>query len=374
MSSADAPFDVAAARDDLPSARACAYLNAGTFGPLPRAADRAMREHLDASFEYGRRSVADWLRLSDEGRRAFARSLGAREDDVALTHCTTDGVNAVVFGLGFAAGDEIVTTTHEHPGLTAPLEELARVTGAVVREVEPRLDAIASAMTARTRLVALSHVLWTTGEVLPLAAVAAEARARGALVLVDGAQAVGCVEVDPAALGVDFYTVSGQKWLCGPSGTGALWVSPAALGRLRTPWPWFLSKSRGPAGVHDWPGARRLDSTTVSMTALAGAAAALAWHRGQVERGALAWSAGLARSLRARLAEAPGVRVAPAATPSTIVSFTVEGERAASVAQRLEAAGVFVRSIPGYEYVRASVGFWNDEGDLDAVERALRGA
>jgi L-cysteine/cystine lyase len=373
MNVADAaPFDVAAAREALPSARARVYLNAGTFGPLPRAADRAMREHLDGSFERGRTSVADWLRLTDEGRRAFARSLGAAEDEIALTHCTTDGVNSVVFGLSFGAGDEIITTTHEHPGLTAPLEELRQQTGVFVREVEPRLDALIAALSERTRLVALSHVLWTTGEVLPLAAIAAAARERGALVLVDGAQGAGCVEVNPAALGVDFYTVSGQKWLCGPSGTGALWVSPSALDRLRTPWPWYLSKSRGPAGVRDWPSARRLDSTTVSMTSLAGIGASLAWHQAQVARGALAWSAGLARSLRARLAELPRVQIVPAAAPSTIVSFTVEGERAPAVAQRLEAAGIFVRSIPGYDYVRASVGFWNNESDLDALVRVLR--
>ncbi len=367
-----APFDVAAARADLPSARACAYLNAGTFGPLPRAADAAMRAHLDASFERGRTRVEDWLRLLDDARRAFARSLDASEAEIALTHCTTDGVNAVVAGLAFEPGDEIVTTTHEHPGLTAPLDELAAARGVVVRAVEPRADAIAAATNGRTRLVAISHVLWTTGDVLPIAAIAAEARARGALVLIDGAQSAGAIGVDPAALGADFYAVSGQKWFCGPSGTGALWVRPAALGRLRTPWPWYLSKSRGPEGVRDWPDARRLDATTLSMTSLAGLAAALDWHRTQAARGGLARAAGLAGALRARLAATPGVRPLPAEAPSTMVSFALEGEPAAATAERLGREGVVVRSIPALDGVRASVGFWNDEGDLDRLVRALR--
>lgn len=371
MSPNDLPFDVAAARADLPSARACAYLNAGTFGPLPRAADAAMRAHLDASFERGRTNVADWIRLLDEARRAFARSLGASEAELALMHCSTDGLNAVLWGLDLAPGDEIVTSTHEHPGLTAPLEELARSRGVVVREAPPTLDALASATGERTRLVAISHVLWTTGEVLPLAAIAAEAHARGALVLVDGAQSAGAIDIDPTALGVDFYAASGQKWFCGPSGTGALWVRPSALERLRTPWPWYLSKSRGPAGVSDWPDARRLDATTLSMTSLAGLAAALDWHHGQAERGALAYAARLARTLRERLVARPRLRLVPTEAPSTIVSFFVEGEPASAVAQRLEREGVFVRSIPGLDCVRASVGFWNDETDLDALVRAL---
>ncbi|HEU4405193.1 MAG TPA: aminotransferase class V-fold PLP-dependent enzyme [Polyangiaceae bacterium] len=366
-----APFDVDEARADLPSARAYAFLNAGTFGPIPRAAAAAMRAHLDASFERGRTRPDVGMRLIDDARRAFARALRAPEGEVALMHCATDGVNAVLSGLDLSPGDEIVTSTHEHPGLTAPLDELARARGVVVREAAPRPEALAAAMGARTRLLAVSHVLWTTGEVLPIAELAAEARARGALVLVDGAQAAGAIDLDPAALGADFYAASGQKWLCGPSGTGALWVRPSALGRLRTPWPWYLSKSRGPAGVADWPDARRLDATTLSMTSLAGLAAALDWHAGMAARGALAHSARLARALRERLAALPRVRIVPAEAPSTIVSFAVEGEPAAAVSQRLERAGVAVRSIPGLGYVRASVGFWNTEGDLDALARAL---
>jgi L-cysteine/cystine lyase len=367
-------FDVGAARADLPSARASAYFNAGTFGPVPRRADAAMRAHLDTSFEQGRIGnvgFARWFRQMDETRTAFARSLGAHEDTLALMHCTTDGLDAVLFGLAFQPGDEIVTTTHEHPGLTAPLEELSRVRGVVVRAVEPRLEAIASALGPRTRLVAVSHVLWTNGDVLPLAAIAKAAHEAHALVLVDGAQAVGAIPVDVEAVGADFYTVSGQKWLCGPSGTGALWVRPSALSHLGTPWPWYLSKSRGPDGVRDWTTARRLDATTLSMTSMAGAIAALAWHREQVDQGALGWAAECARAVREGLARLPRVKLATVARPSPLVSFTVEGESPAAVSARLEAAGILVRSIPGFELVRVAVAFWNDAGDVQRLLQAM---
>jgi L-cysteine/cystine lyase len=310
----------------------------------------------------------------DQARAGFARTLAASIDEIALTHCTTDGCNTVVWGLGLERGDEVVTTTHEHPGLTAPLEELARTNGVRVLEAAPTLEAIAAAITPRTRLVAFSHVLWTNGDVLPAQAIARAARERSegrAFVLVDGAQSVGAIEVVPSALEVDAYTVSGQKWLCGPSGTGALWVRGAGLAQLGTPWPWYLSKHRGLGGVSDWPGARRLDASTIGMTSLAGIVASLAWQKGRWDEGGGVHAASLAATLRARLSARTGVRVIEATTPSTLVSFVVEGASAHGLAQRLEGSGVLVRSIPGFEYLRASVGLWNDEADVDRLLAAL---
>lgn len=368
-------FDLKRVRDELPSVRESVYLNAGTFGPMPRAAAEAMRAHVDQSFERGRighAGFADWLALMDRARTGFARTLGASPDEVALMHCTTDGCNTVLWGLPLAAGDEVVTTSHEHPGLTAPLDELVRTKGIVVRVAEPNLEAIVAATHEKTKVVALSHVLWTNGDALPIAAIADAVRAKvpDVFVLVDGAQSVGSIEVKPGSLGVDAYTVSGQKWLCGPSGTGALWVSPSALPKLGTPWPWYLSKQRGPAGATEWTTARRLDTSTIGMTSLAGIVAALDWHRDAWD---LAHSTRLADRLRARLAATPRIRVLPAATPSQLVSFVIEGESANAVVHRLEAAKVLVRSIPDMDCVRASVGFWNDDGDLEKLVESLAG-
>jgi len=369
-------FDLTRVREELPSARATVFLNAGTFGPMPHVAAEAMRAHVDRSFERGRIGnvgIANWLGLIDRARAAFARTISSHPDEVALTHCTTDGCNLVVWGLPFGAGDEVVTTTHEHPGLTAPLEELARTRGVVVRAVEPTLEAIVEATGPRTKLVALSHVLWTNGDVLPVAAIAEAVRAKaseGVFFLVDGAQSVGAIDVDLRALGVDAYTISGQKWLCGPSGTGALWVRPSALARLGTPWPSYFSKQRHPS-LAEWTTARRLDATTVGMTSLAGIIAALDWHRDVWKNGGLEHSVRLAARLRARLEATPGVRLVPASTPSQLVSFVVEGESAGSVVERLEARDILVRSIGDLDCVRASVGFWNDDDDLEKLVAAV---
>lgn len=366
-------FDVEAARRELPSVTNAAYLNAGSFGPLPRVAADAMRAHIGRSLGHGRIGNAGFERMFvqlDDARAAFASTLSASPDEVALAHCTTDGVNAVLWGLPLARGDEILTTTHEHPGLTAPLEELARVRGVHVRAVAP--EHLADSIKNHTKLVAFSHVLWTTGETLDVRGIAGQAHAAGALTLVDGAQSVGAFDVRPAELGADFYTVSGQKWLCGPSGTGALWINPRSLSQLGTPWPWYLSKSRGPGGPSEWSTARRLDATTCSMTSLEGAIAALRWHAAHVGEGAYEAAKVRSKAFREALAATSKVTVLPVERPSLLVSFRVDGEPAADVAARLEAAHVLVRSIPDIDCVRVSVGFWNDHRDMETLLHTLR--
>jgi L-cysteine/cystine lyase len=367
-------------RADLPSARAAAYLNAGTFGPLPEPAHRVMREHLDGVLGRGRigpQGLQEWMGFTDGARAAFARSVQAAPETIALTHSTTDGVNLVVWGLDFQPGDVVVTTTSEHPGLTEPLETLARRRGVVLRTVDVEgLDATAAvtgAIDEQTRLVALSHVLWTDGTVLDVPAIGAACRAAGVPLLVDGAQGAGCVVVEADALGADFYTISGQKWLCGPSGTGALYVRPERLEQLQPAWPWYLTRDRhsGPEAVL-WPAARRFDAGSITLTALAGAAAAIEWRTGTHDLAAGVERAdALAARLREALADLPGVEPVPVAAPSSLVSFAVPGdpnELVVALAER----GVLVRSVPGRPWLRASVGPWNVEGDLDRLVEGVR--
>ena len=165
-----------------------------------------------------RRACPDYPPLVRDTRERLAALIGAESDEVALTDSTTHGVNTVVWGLPWQSGDEVVTTDVEHPGILVPLHHLARRFGIGLRIVPPA--AVRGAISERTRPVALSHVSFSTGAVLPVMEVVAS----GVPVLVDGAQAVGAVPVDVHALGVDFYAFSGQKWLCGPEGTGGLYV------------------------------------------------------------------------------------------------------------------------------------------------------
>jgi selenocysteine lyase/cysteine desulfurase len=198
-------------RSGMPSARQSVYLNAGTWGPLPtRAADamRARVERVESRGRIGSAGYEEFQAIRDAARSAFAESLGSDPARIALTHSTSGAMNLVLGGLAFAPGEEIVTTDNEHAGLLEPLAALGRRYGVDVRVAEALrnsdpLDAIASLIGPRTRVVALSHVLWANGRVLPMREISEAAHAVGASVLADGAQGVGALDVDPAALGVD---------------------------------------------------------------------------------------------------------------------------------------------------------------------------
>ena len=169
----------------------------------------------------------------DEARAVVAAVLGTEMDLVALTHSTTEGINLALGTIDWRAGDRAVTTSLEHPGVTGPLALLRDRLGVEVVEAEigdggddaRTLAALeAAAAGGRTRAIVASHVAWSTGAVLPAAAIAALARRCGAVGILDGAQSAGAIPLAVDEIGADFYAVSGQKWLLGPEGTGALAV------------------------------------------------------------------------------------------------------------------------------------------------------
>ena len=144
-----------------------AYLQAGSVGPLARGTIEAMQAAEQNGLREGRGSIAQFTRLVEERealRAEIAALVGVSSDSVSLTASTTDGCNVVLAGLDLGPGDEIVTTTDEHFGLIGPLH----ASGARVVVVEPDTERIVEAVTPRTRLVAVSHVLWTTGAILPV--------------------------------------------------------------------------------------------------------------------------------------------------------------------------------------------------------------
>jgi L-cysteine/cystine lyase len=355
----------AEARAQFPVLERFAYLNAGTLGLLSRATLEAMAERSQFDQEHGRGGRA-WfdglLALRSRVRAQIATLLGTSADRVALTGSTTDGCNIVIAGLGLGPGDEVVTTDAEHPGLLLPLH----VSGANVRVAEvaahptpSALDTILSCVTPRTRLLALSHVLWTTGQRIPVHELKRES---GLPVLVDGAQSVGAIPLELGEL--DYYTVSGQKWLCGPDPTGALYVREPEHLRIARP-SYFAQKSIELDGAFEpKDGAARFDSGWLAPPALAGLEVALA--------GAPEWRYERAAEIAQLCRRALGERfdVVGEETESTLVSF-VPGGDAAAVAARLYEAGVIVRDLPKTRWVRASCGWWTNEDDIARLVAGL---
>ena len=348
------------ARAQFPVLDRYAYLQAGSVGPLARGTIDAMQADEESGLLNGRGSYARFMQLleaREELRADVAALVGVPADRVALTASTTDGCNIVLAGLDLRAGDEVITTTDEHFGLLGPLH----TSGAKVVVVEPDPERIVAAVTPRTRLIALSHVLWTTGAVLPVHDLRAST---GLPILVDGAQSVGAMPVD--ASGLDFYTVSGQKWLCGPEGTGALVVAdPDAL---RCGRPSYLSQDgyeQDGAFVRK-AGAARFDPNVTPSAHTAGLRAAIAAS----PEWAYERAAEMAESFRTRLADA-GLDVVVPAERATLVSWRAPAEETAEIVARLAEAGVIVRDLHGRGLVRASVGWWNDESDLERLVAAL---
>ena len=353
-------------RSQFPVLERIAYLNAGTAGPVPAAARNAWEQVYDLGEQDGRRLpyFERTQGLQAQQRAAYASVLGAAVEDVALTTSTSEGVVRVVAGLELGRGDEILTSDAEHPGLLGPLLAARARRGVTIRAVP--LAEIAGAVGPQTRLVACSHVGWLRGDVVPsLRDVPSEVP-----VLLDGAQAAGAIPLDVRDLGVAFYAASGQKWLCGPVGTGMLYVAPAWEERLAPIGPTYMAFTDPKGPADDWTlhaGARRHDPPALAPELSAAAVTAHDlleshdWHavhsRARV----------LAGRFAERLTEA-GRLVAPRGD-STLVSFE-DPDPKATVA-RLAAKGIAVRDLPETPYVRLSVGAWNDESDLERLLEAL---
>jgi L-cysteine/cystine lyase len=346
-------------RAEFPVLERFAYLNAGTNGPLPRRAVEAMTEELQRDLRDGRSGMPYFermLELRDALRERFAALLHVGVEHIALVESTTRGCATVLAGLGLSGEDEVITTDQEHFGLTGPLF----ATGARVVITDADEDAMLAAVTPRTKLIATSQVLWTTGRRLDLHRLRAES---GIPVLVDGAQSAGAIPVDAGEL--DYYTVSAQKWLCAPDPAGALYVRDPDSVRMKTP-SYFSQDSYEASGAFvPKESAARFDAGWIGVPQLVGIAAALDVHPD--------WRYERAAEMAARCRELlePHVEIVTPPAQSTLVSFRPSGDPAELVAS-LQEQGVIVRELPGRNLVRASCGWWTNENDLQRLVSAIR--
>jgi L-cysteine/cystine lyase len=348
------------ARAQFPVLEQYAYLNAGSAGPLPRAAVDAVRAQLKRDMAEGRSGKAyieEIFELRERVRDGIAAVLGTSAEAVALVESTTRGCQVVLAGLELGTDDEIVTTGEEHFGLLGPVHE----SRAHVVVAEADEDALLAAVTRRTRLIAVSHVLWTTGRKLDLRRLR---QPDGPPLLVDGAQSAGAIPVDLQS--ADFYTVSAQKWLCGPDPSGALYVRDPE--RLRVALPSAFSPQTYEVDGTFVPkaGARRFDSGWISAPMLAGLEAALGVHPDW------RYVAAAATADRCRELLAPLVDVVTPPHQSTLVTFRPPGDPTELVGA-LGERGVIVRELPGRNLVRASCGWWTSDDDLGRLVAGLGG-
>ncbi len=354
------------ARAAFPVLGRYAYLNAGSVGPLSRRTHEALVAAEQAELDEGRASWPYLNRMIDARgrlREALAGQVGVPAENMALTTSTTEGCRIVLSGLELGPEDEIVTTDAEHFGLLGAMH----VSGAAIRVAEVRnrpaadaLEAILTEVGPRTKLVALSHVLWINGHLLPMDELREEISVP---ILVDGAQSVGAIPVDASAF--DFYTVSGQKWLCGPAPTGGLYVRDPD--RLDVTLPSYFSQSKyDPDGRFEpREGAARFDPGWIPVAFLEALLAALEelpdWR---FER-----SRAMAELCRDRLVGI-GCDLVTEPGHSNLISWRWEGDTQ-EVAMKLGESGVLIRDLPGTGLMRASCGYWTSEDDIERLVAGL---
>jgi L-cysteine/cystine lyase len=373
-------------RQELPVVEKKVYFNTGTFGPLPKVGIHAMQERLQAELENGRlgkKAFEGMFEIYVGTRQKVAHFLHAEESEITLTDNTGEGMNIVSYGLNWQKGDEVITTNHEHISALAPLYQLRDRYGIVIRMADlgtradrPAHEAIQELITPQTRLISLSHVTWTTGAVIDVQAVAKIAHGKNILVLVDGAQSAGAIEIDVKKLGVDFYAIPMQKWLCGPDGTGALYVSNDALSKIHPTYIgyWSIKHEEG----IEWElndTAQRFELGGRQTAALCGQRAVLSWMEEVV---GYEWMFEHISQLNSyayqALQQIPGINIlTPKAGGSGIIAFIIEGKDDKEIVTYLhDQHNIHIRNIPETHALRLSTGFYNTEEEVDLLIRVLK--
>jgi len=393
-------IDVVRARAETPGCHDVVHLNnAGAALPTRRVLDTVI-EHLELEGRVGGYMAAD-LAAERTGAvyTSVASLLGASAHEIALVENATRAWDMVAYSLGaaFHPGDRVLTSQAEYASNVIGLLQLAARTGATV-EVVPddehgqlSVDALAGMLDERVRLVAMSWIPTQGGLVNPAAAVGAVTRAAGVPYLLDACQAVGQLPIDVGALGCDFLSATGRKYLRAPRGTGLLYVRDEWIERLEPP---FLDVHAAQWAAGDEViarvDARRFESWERSVANQLGLGAA-ADHALELGVDAIAERVlGLGAALRAELAEVPGLTLHDRGVERCgIVTFTVDGVDVYELASSLRAQGINISvstiDFARYDFeargltavARASVHYYNTGDELsrlvEAVATAARG-
>ncbi|MGB3199881.1 MAG: aminotransferase class V-fold PLP-dependent enzyme [Nodosilinea sp.] len=385
-------------RQGIPALAGKQYFNYGGQGPVAQAT-------LDAIFA-AHRQVQDlgpfsgvanqWVMAeAAQTRAAIASELGTTADTITLTEDVTVGCNIPLWGLDWRAGDHILMSDCEHPGIIAAVLEICRRFG-VTYSLCPLLETVnnsdvggdpvavvAQHLQPNTRMLVISHIFWNTGQVLPLEQIVEVCRDRPdpVLTLVDAAQSVGALPLDLPALGVDFYAFTGHKWWCGPAGLGGLYVRPEAREQISPTFiGWRSITTDAAANPTGWqPTGQRYEVATSNYPLLAGLRAAIAY---QAEWGTAPQRyqrlVELAQRLWSQLQDLPQIRPVRQTPPdSGLVSFwLLEGSEPSPawhkrLVDELETQGVYLRTLQAPNCVRACTHYLTLESEVDELVAAI---
>jgi cysteine desulfurase/selenocysteine lyase len=393
------PLDVARIRRDFAvlarqvNGKPLAYLDNAASSQRPQVVIDAISRYYETTHANVHRGVHTLSQqatdLYEGARRRLQRFVNARSPrEIVFVRGTTEAINLVAQSHGrpsLRAGDEILVSWLEHHANIVPWQMLCEQTGAKLRVIpmthagEVDFDAFLGLLSERTRLLALAHVSNALGTVVPVERYIQEARKRGIVVLLDGAQAVPHMKVDVQALDCDFYCFSGHK-MCGPTGIGVLYGREALLAAM-PPWQgggdMILAVSFERTVYNELP--HKFEAGTPHIAGAIGLAAAVDYLEGLgLDRIAVAEHELLAHATR-RLAEVPGTTiVGTAARKAAVLSFTLEGVHPHDLGTILDHEGIAIRTghhcaMPVMEFygvpatARASFSFYNTHEEVDRL-------
>lgn len=372
----------------FPVARHCIYLNHASNGPLPRPVARGMHEYIEDRSAYASLHGERWRMYEQGAHRRMANMIGTRPEQIAFTASTGDGMTMIAQGLPWQEGDSMITAEGEFPSNVYPWLNL-RERGVQVHLVAQQagripLEAIFERIEqdkGHTRLVSLSLVEFSTGYRNDIATIARYCHERGILCGIDAIQALGALEIDVRALGVDYLAAAAHKWLLAPQTTGILYVSDELLGQLRLPRrSWFSVAEPFDFFNYEQPlkeGAARFEHSSPNSMAIIGLDAALGVFE-SLDGGMAAVEArilGLTAHASAGL-ERPGYAVVSPQEPgerSGIVCFTPPPQRPDMTPRWIvdELANRNIAAAARGAVVRISPHFYNTIQEIDTLLNAL---
>jgi L-cysteine/cystine lyase len=362
------------------------YFNYGGQGTLPQGAMDAITQaeaHIQNIGPFGSAAYS-WISPQIQAsREAIASLLNVPSNTITLTGNVTVGCNIAMWGIDWQPGDHLLLSDCEHPGVIATAQEIARRFGvevttcplmATLNEGDP-VSIIAENLRPQTRLVVLSHVLWNTGQVLPIDKIVEVCRSNNSLLLIDAAQSVGVLPLDLTALGVDFYAFTGHKWLCGPAGVGGLYVRPEARESLH---PTFIGLNgvitNSQAQPTGWqPDGRRYEVSTLATSLYVGLKAAITiheqWGTAQERYEQICRNSNYLWQRLNSLADIKCLKNSP--PESGLVSFCVTNQPSSKLVQSLESQNILTRTIANPNCIRVSVHYLTLESEIDKLITAI---
>lgn len=384
------PYPLESLRSSIQLLSEWTYLNTGTVGVMAEPVLDAMLRYMVAYERGGHTAQAAAIDSYEHAREVLSELLGVDPKDVTFNRNASDGINLVAAGFPLLPGDQVITSSEEHPAMIIPWLAACEKADATLHYVDVSHDPeqlkqlIGDALTSQTRMVAISHVSCETGTRIPVEVIR-EVVGEGVSVLVDASQSVGQFPVNIPGLNADFVIGNGHKWLAGPKGTGFAWVRPESIDLARPVyfhgetvmpgWTRDYYQQTPPPPIESREGAARYEFGTRSWHLYGALADAIQYQKD------IGWAAihdhvaRMSDLLKAQLAEIPGVRVI---TPdrwedsSGIVSFTVEGLAGNDVSSRLWTDyRIAQRRVERPSATRVSATYFTSPADVEALVNAV---